>query len=243
MEESQNGGLRPDSSPNLASRFPSLRRLNSTEPYRHCSLPPSSDEESETTFAVLYDDGPDYHVGRYDESGSMGTGQRNSQTSFAPSFRTRDSRVFSDEHETPDLLANQRLLAEGYMNNNNNDPYQDHPSPAYHLYSQETLATSSNRFSNEKGTPRPMSSHSHQSWCTCDVDGHAHEAVSRDRDLEAQREPSTPTPFLQESKDEKKTSDAKPPGPPGPPGGGPPQLPPFPPGFPDEFKVCRCMRL
>lgn len=266
MEEdasSNNGGLRPISQPNLAGRFPSLRRLNSSEPYRHRSLPaePSSgsDGGSETTFAVLYDDGPDYHVGHYDEGNSLGRGQRpDSSTSFAPSFRTRDSRVFSDDHDidrNPDLLANQRLLAEGYMNNN--DPYLDHPSPAYNQFSQETLtSTPYNNYSNEKTGmshyDRPTSSHSHQSWCTCDDDhGHGIERRPFDTDIEGQREPSTPTPFL--TTEEKKGADAgpsadkKPPagpgkgpgGPPGggPPPGGPPQLPPFPPGFPDNLKV------
>ena len=250
MEGENQDELRPVSQ--LASRFPSLRRLKSTEPYQHQSLSASqSDEEAETTFAVSYDDGPEYHVGHY-ESGSTDTSQRHSQTSFVPSFRTRDSRVFSDEHEASDLLANQRLLAEGYMNNDSNDPYSDHPTPAYHLYSQETLATNnySNDCSNEKGaqsmngSQRPMSSHSHQSWCTCD-DDHGHvrsERKNQDVDIEAQKEPSTPTaiPFLQESRDEKKGPPAGgKPGPAGPPGGGPPQLPPFPPGFPDEFKVRR----
>lgn len=277
MEEdasSNNGGLRPISQPNLASRFPSLRRLNSSEPYRHRSLPaePSSgsDGGSETTFAVLYDDGPDYHVGHYDEAGSMGTGQRpESSTSFAPSFRTRDSRVFSDDHDidrNPDLLANQRLLAEGYMNNTN-DPYLDNPSPAYNqTFSQETLTSTNynNTYGNEKSGmslyDRPVSSHSRQSWCTCDEDhGHGHGSKPFETDVEGQREPSTPTPFL--SGEEKKAAAAAnagqnagpggdkkgpggpggpgkgPGGPGGPPGGGPPGLPPFPPGFPDELKV------
>ena len=270
MEEdanNSNGGLRPISQPNLASRFPSLRRLNSSEPYRHRSLPAEpqsgSDGGSETTFAVLYDDGPDYHVGHYDEEGSLGTSHRpESQTSFAPSFRTRDSRVFSDDHDidrNPDLLANQRLLAEGYMNNN--DPYRDHPSPQFNMYSQETLTSNNypNAYPNEKATlampepDRPLSSHSHQSWCTCDDDhghshGHGFDSKSRNFDVEAQKEPSTPTPFLQ---DEKKGPPGPgagagpggkgPPGPGGKPGGGPPSgppaLPPFPPGFPDKYKV------
>ena len=271
MEEdanSNNGGLRPISQPNLASRFPSLRRLNSSEPYRHRSLPAEpqsgSDGGSETTFAVLYDDGPDYHVGHYDEGSTFGSGQRpDSQTSFAPSFHTRDSRVFSDDHDVdrnPDLLANQRLLAEGYMNNS--DPYRDHPSPVFNISSQETLTSTNyyNNYANEKSSlamreaDRPLSSHSHQSWCTCDDDhGHGIATNTFERDIEGQREPSTPTPFLtpeeKKASAEASTSGPKGPGGPGakgpggpggpggPPGGGPPGLPPFPPGFPDELKV------
>lgn len=267
MEEdaNNNGGLRPISQPNLASRFPSLRRLNSSEPYRHRSLPaePSSgsDGGSETTFAVLYDDGPDYHVGHYDEAGSMGTNTRpDSQTSFAPSFRTRDSRVFSDDHDidrNPDLLANQRLLAEGYMNNTH-DPYMDNPSPAYNMYSQETLTTQNtyaNAYPNEKvglhmPAERPVSAHSHQSWCTCDDDhGHGGGPKGPSYDVEAQKEPSTPTPLMSEEKEKKGPPGGGPgaggpgpkgpggPGAGGPPPGGPPGLPPFPPGFPDHLKV------
>lgn len=199
----------------------------------------------------------------------MGTGQRpDSSTSFAPSFRTRDSRVFSDDHDidrNPDLLANQRLLAEGYMNSN--DPYHDHPSPAYNqTFSQATLTSTNynNNYGNEKSGmslyDRPVSSHSHQSWCTCDDDhGHSQGSKPFDTDVEGQREPATPTPFL--SGEEKKAAaglgagasggpggDKKGPGGPGGPGGkgpggpggppgGPPGLPPFPPGFPDENKV------
>lgn len=261
-----NTGLRPTSTPGMASRFPSLRRLNSSEPYRHRSLPPEvssgSDEGSETTFAVLYDDGPDYHVGHYDETGSIRTGQRpDSQTSFAPSFRTRDSRIFSDEHEidrNPDILQNQRLLAEGYMNNA--DPYMDQPmTPQFNGFmSQETLQAP-HSYPSEKlaiqmaESDRPLSSHSHQSWCTCDDDhGHAMETKGPNYDVEALKEPSTPTPFLTEEKKVPPTGPpgaGGPPGPPGgrgpggpggpggPPGGGPPGLPPFPPGFPEEYKV------
>ena len=266
------GGLRPISQPNLASRFPSLRRLNSSEPYRHRSLPaepsPGSDGGSETTFAVLYDDGPDYHVGHYDEEASMGTSHRpESQTSFAPSFRTRDSRVFSDDHDidrNPDLLANQRLLAEGYMNSN--DPYRDHPSPQFNYHSQETLTSNNytNGYPNEKSAlampepHRPLSSHSHQSWCTCDDDhghGHGFDSKNNNFDVEAQKEPSTPTPFLQDEKKGPQGPGAGagpggkgPPGPGGkpgggPPGGGPPALPPFPPGFPEEYKVSVAIRM
>jgi len=269
MEEdaNNNGGLRPISSPNMASRFPSLRRLNSSEPYRHRSLPadpsPGSDGGSDSTFAVLYDDGPDYHVGHYDESRSAAGGQRpDSQTSFAPSFRTRDSRIFSDEHEIgrhPDLLANQRLLAEGYMNH---DAYTDQPmtpqfQPQFDTYSQETLSNNPyhNRYPSEKlalqmpEPERPISSHSHQSWCTCDDEhGHIHEPRRPDFDVEAQKEPATPTPFLQDEKKQNPNAIApgpggpggKGPGGPGGPGGppgGPPGLPPFPPGFPEELKV------
>src|SRR2546430_13165416 len=54
--------------------FPSLLRLNSSEPYRHRSLPPESassgDEDrpdSEVTFAALNDDVPDYHFGPFSD--------------------------------------------------------------------------------------------------------------------------------------------------------------------------------
>ena len=149
---------------------------------------------------------------------------------------------------------------------NNSDPYRDHPSPAYNqTFSQETLTSTpyTNTYGNEKSGmslyDRPVSSHSHQSWCTCDDDhGHSHGSKPFETDVEGQREPSTPTPFL--SSEEKKAAATitvgpsgpggekkgpggpggpgkGPGGPGGPPGGGPPGLPPFPPGFPDELKV------
>ena len=227
--------LRPFSQPALNSRFPSLRRLNSTEPYRHRSLPaepsPGSDRaSSEITFAVLYDDGPDYHVGQYDDQGSMRSQQNrpDSMASFAPSFRTRDSRIPSDGHyldRDQDFVANQRLLAEGYLNNN--DSLYDQSVPRYPTQSEETLAMNTlhnsyprdeKRPLNQMMTPpleRPHSKHSHESWCTCEEDhghGHGHgpsplpPQTSTDRkdpskfDLERQNAPSTPTPFLQKEK-------------------------------------------
>ncbi len=219
----------------MNSRFPSLRRLNSTEPYRHRSLPaepsPGSDRaSSEITFAVLYDDGPDYHVGHYDDQGSMQSQQqRDSMQSYAPSFRTRDSRIASDDHylnRDQDFVANQRLLAEGYLNNN--DSMYDQSVPRYPTQSEETLAmnTLHNAYPRDEKRPlsqqmtppmdRATSKHSHESWCTCEEDhGHGHGHGASDRkdparfDLEAQNAPATPTPFLPKEK------------PSGGPGGGP----------------------
>lgn len=216
--------LRPFSQPTMNSRFPSLRRLNSTEPYRHRSLPaepsPGSDRaSSEITFAVLYDDGPDYHVGHYDDQGSMRSAQNrpDSMASFAPSFRTRDSRNVSDEHyldRNPDFVANQRLLAEGYLNSN--DSMYDQSVPRYPTQSEETLAMNTlhnnpyprdekRSFSHQMAPPmdRAHSKHSHESWCTCEED-HGHGMGDRRDptkfDIEAQNGPATPTPFLPQEK-------------------------------------------
>ena len=213
--ESGENLLRPLSQPNLASRFPSLRRLGSTEPYRHRSLPaepsPGSDRaSSEITFAVLYDDGPDYHVGHMDDRGSIHSGHQrpDSVASFAPSFHTRDSRVTSDEHyhdRNQDFVQKQRLLAEGYLSSNDNS--YDRSGPQYpHTQSEETLAlnTLHNSYpNNEKRqsiqTPGLESHHSRESWCTCDED-HGHSMPDRKDprafDEEAQNGPATPTPFL-----------------------------------------------
>jgi hypothetical protein len=221
-DESGQNLLRPNSQPNLASRFPSLRRINSSEPYRHRSLPaegpsPGSDRaSSEITFAVLYDDGPDYHVGHMDDRGSIHSGHNrpDSVASFAPSFQTRDSRITSDEHfqdRNPDFVANQRLLAEGYLNSNDTS-YNPHNN-RYPTQSEETLAlnTLNNSYSNNEKrqsirTPGLESNHSRESWCTCDED-HGHSMPDRtDRkdarefDIEAQNPPTTPTPFLSDKK-------------------------------------------
>ena len=218
-DESGQNLLRPISQPNLASRFPSLRRINSTEPYKHRSLPteasPGSDRaSSEITFAVLYDDGPDYHVGHMDDRGSIHSGHQrpDSVASFAPSFHTRDSRIASDEHyhdRNQDFVQNQRLLAEGYLNSN--DSGYNHTSPRYHTQSEETLAlnTLHNSYNNEKRlsaqTPAGESNHSRDSWCTCDED-HGHSMPSLDRkdprgfDVEAQNGPPTPTPLISDKK-------------------------------------------
>ena len=229
-----NGMLRPFSQPALNSRFPSLRRLNSTEPYRHRSLPaepsPGSDRaSSEITFAVLYDDGPDYHVGHYDDEGPYRSqnNRPDSMASYAPSFRTRDSRIPSDDHyldRNQDFVANQRLLAEGYLNNN--DSLYDQSVPRYPTQSEETLAMNTlhnsygrdekPRYSQMMSPPldRQHSKHSHESWCTCDEDhghgpgqGHSHghglppqTSTDRKGDLEAQNAPPTPTPFLPKEK-------------------------------------------
>ena len=242
-DNSNNSLLRPLSQPALNSRFPSLRRLNSTEPYRHRSLPaepsPGPDRaSSEITFAVLYDDGPDYHVGHYSDRGSMQSHQqRDSMQSYAPSFRTRDSRIVSDDHflnRDQDFVANQRLLAEGYLNNN--DSLYDQSVPRYPTQSEETLAMNTLHNSYPRDEKRPLSqqmtpptdraksNHSHESWCTCEEDhghghghGHSH-GPPTDRkdpakfDLEAQNGPATPTPLLAKE---------KPSGGPGGPGGGP----------------------
>jgi hypothetical protein len=244
MEEegSHNGLLRPTSQPAMNSRFPSLRRLNSAEPYRHRSLPAEASPEgerdsSEVTFAVLYDDGPDYHVGHFDDQGSMHSARnRDSAQSFAPSFRSRDSRIVSDDHylnRDQDFVANQRLLAEGYLNNNHN--HSNHASqydqsvPQYPTRAEETMAmnTLHNSYAQDEkrplsqqttppGTDRGPSRHSRESWCTCDED-HGHGPASLDRkdpskfDVEAQNVPSSPSPLLKKEKPEV-----------GPPGGGPP---------------------
>jgi hypothetical protein len=215
--------LRPISHPNLASRFPSLRRINSTEQYKHHSLPadpsPGSNSDrasSEITFAVLYDDGPDYHVGQMDDRGSIHSGHQraDSAASFAPSFQTRDSRLVSDEHyngRNQDFIQNQRLLAEGYLNSNDS-PY-DHQGPRYPNHStqsEETLALNTlhnsypnneKRFSHQ--TPAQESSHSRDSWCTCDED-HGHSMADRKDprqfDVENQNVPTIPTRMLSDRK-------------------------------------------
>ena len=211
--------LRPLSQPNLASRFPSLRRINSTEPYKHRSLPaePSPGSErasSEITFAVLYDEGPDYHVGHMDDRGSIHSGHQrpDSVASFAPSFHTRDSRNVSEEHyhdRNQDFVQNQRLLAEGYLNADTS--YDPHSTPRYRTPSEETLAmnTLHNSYSNnEKRGLNQESSHSRDSWCTCDED-HGHSMPDQDRkdpsqfDVEAQNPPTTPTTMLTEKKPSK----------------------------------------
>jgi hypothetical protein len=206
----------------MASRFPSLRRLNSSEPYRHRSLPaegtsPGSDRtSSEITFAVLYDDGPDYHLGHFSDDNSIHSGRPESGASYAPSFRTRDSHITSDEHmlnTNPDFIANQRLLAEGYLNANDSTNYVDHPhQPRYPTHSEETLALNTlhnaeegkkNLTINTGMGERAVSKHSHESWCTCEED-HAPQDVkdpSRFRkDIEAQNGPPTPTPLLSDKR-------------------------------------------
>lgn len=217
-DESGQGLLRPLSQPTMNSRFPSLRRINSTEPYKHRSLPPETSSgsdraSSEVTFAVLYDDGPDYHVGQYDEQGSLHSGHRrpDSQTSFAPSFRSRDSRLTSNEHD-PDFVQHQRLLAEGYLNANESSTDLAAPRyPTSNTGSQETLAmnTLHNSYSNNEKRPLSIvppsqqSNHSRESWCTCDED-HGHNNDKKDPgrfDLEAQNgPPKSPTPFLSDQK-------------------------------------------
>jgi hypothetical protein len=123
MEEdaAREGGLRPYSQPLMPSRFPSLRRLNNAEPYRHRLLPadsPGDDERpnSEITFAVFNDDASDYHFGPFSNEASLGSGdRRGSASSLAPSFRTRDSRALSIYHYDSDHIDNQYLLAEGAL--------------------------------------------------------------------------------------------------------------------------------
>lgn len=222
MEEDARDGsgqnlLRPLSTPNLASRFPSLRRINSTEPYKHRSLPAdqanvtdgSDRASSEITFAVLYDDGPDYHVGHYDQEGSIHSNNRpDSATSFAPSFRTRDSRIPSDDH---DFVANQRLLAEGYLNNQ--DTAYDPHNRRFNTQSEETLAMNTLHNSYTPNERRPLSihtgpqqsQHSRESWCTCDEDhGHNMQPQQQQRSdpqkIDLEKGPPTPTPLLQEKK-------------------------------------------
>lgn len=233
-----NGMLRPFSQPALNSRFPSLRRLNSTEPYRHRSLPaepsPGSDRaSSEITFAVLYDDGPDYHVGQYDDQGSMRSqhNRPDSMASYAPSFRTRDSRLVSDDHyldRNQDFVANQRLLAEGYLNNN--DSLYDQSVPRYPTQSEETLAMNTLHNSYPRDEKRPLtqmmspplernhSKHSHESWCTCEEDhGHGH----------------GPAPLPPQNSTDRKDPAKFDDGQKGPPGGGPPKQKPT-----DQYEVC-----
>lgn len=200
----------------MASRFPSLRRINSTEPYRHRSLPaePSPGSEgadSEVTFAVLYDDGPDYHVGHYDEAGSLRSGHQrdNSMGSFAPSFRSRDSRITSDEHlidTNSDHIANQRLLAESYTHGGS---YRDSSIPHYTSQSEDTLPLNLQQHTfPEKSRHTTMMSDAdrskqpHETWCTCDEEhGHSKDVKNpADFDVEAQPEPQTPTPFLSDKK-------------------------------------------
>ena len=214
MEEDARDGssqnlLRPLSTPNMASRFPSLRRIQSTEPYKHRSLPAdqaaategSDRASSEITFAVLYDDGPDYHVGHYDREGSIHSNNRpDSATSFAPSFRTRDSRIPSDDH---DFVANQRLLAEGYLNNQDTS-YDQH---RFNTRSEETLAMNTLHNSYTPNEKRPLSihtgpqqsQHSRESWCTCDED-HGHSMQRPDQKVDLEKGPPTPTPLLSKEK-------------------------------------------
>lgn len=206
------GLLRPLSTPNLAPRFPSLRRINSTEPYKHRSMPaePAATEDSdrassEITFAVLYDDGPDYHVGHYDEQGSLHSNHNrpDSVTSFAPSFRTRDSRLPSDDN---DFVANQRLLAEGYLNNQDTS-YNPHRA-RFNTQSEETLAMNTLHNSYTHNEKRPLSiatgpqqsQYSRESWCTCD-DDHGHSMPPADpRKVDLEKGPPTPTPLLKDQK-------------------------------------------
>ena len=218
---SNNNLLRPLSTPAMASRFPSLRRLNSAEPFRHRSLPADSTSpgsnrnSSEITFAVLYDDGPNYHIGHYDDEGSIHSGRPGSAASYEPSFRTRDSRVFSDEHAidaNPDFVQNERLLTERYLNNNN----ETHPESQtrYPLNSDDTLMNDFHGQRTGRAShltihtgDRSGSKHSHESWCTCEDDQPPQE-IERDikeparfqRDVEAQNGPPTPTPFLKDPK-------------------------------------------
>lgn len=212
MEEDarDNGGLRPFSTQTMPSRFPSLRRLTTAEPYRHRSLPadapsPTSDRpSSEITFAVLYDDGPDYHLGHFDDAGSIRSGRPGSSQSYAPSFRTRDSRITSDDHEHQnlDFVANQRLLAEGYLNANDSQQQFDR----YHGNSQETLAMNPLRhLDGEKGQnpfDNPPTTNPAETWCDCEEDHNAMRDVKDPSkfgnlgniDLEAQHGPTPPTP-------------------------------------------------
>jgi hypothetical protein len=214
MEEDARDGsgqnlLRPLSTPNLASRFPSLRRIQSTEPYKHRSLPADHQNDgsdrasSEITFAVLYDDGPEYHVGHYDQEGSIHTNNRpDSATSFAPSFRTRDSRIASDDH---DFVANQRLLAEGYLNNQ--DTAYD-PHRRFNTQSEETLAMNTLHNSYTPNEKRPLSihtgpqqsQHSRESWCTCDEDHGPNMAKADPQKVDLEKGPPTPTPLLAKEK-------------------------------------------
>ena len=195
-------GLRPLSVPSLASRFPSLRRQETaSEPYRHRSLPadgsPASDGSSDGTFAVLYDDGHDYHQGHYDDMNSMRSGHArgDSGASYVPSFRTRDSRVPSEQHPLVESL--------------HGPPYD---AGRYNARSEETLAMNTLYNSNPDKTrlgvlpsPQEHSQHSRESWCSCDED-HGHQS-SRDMkpdpmkmDLEAQHGPRSPTPLMAEKK-------------------------------------------
>lgn len=231
MEEENKGSdtLRPYSS--LTGRFPSLRRTASTEPYRHTPVataqsPTSEGGNSDVTFAVLYDDGPDYHMGYCDDVGSLRSGHRRDTSigSLAPSFRTRDSRIVSDDQDRhPDFIANQRLLAEGFLNSKESLDMV----PKYPSQSTETLPMNnmSNGYPSEKQGFTAHSPHtertghsSHESWCTCDDEILQPSQSTKDItkiDLEAQNEPQTPKPFL--------GGDKKP-------GGGPG-------GEGDEFKV------
>ena len=194
----------------MPSRFPSLRRLNSAEPYRHRSLPAESassgDEDrpdSEITFAVLHDDAPDYHFGPFSDEASLGSGdRRGSASSLAPSFRTRDSRAPSIHHYDADHIANQRLLAEGYLNSDDMSPHHSREASM----SQETLAMNnlnhlgkndSRLAIDRKALPRDRSP-SRQSWCTCDDGDDHHHAFRQDKlrlaemDLEAQQQAQRP---------------------------------------------------
>lgn len=138
--------------------------------------------------------------------------QRDSTQSYAPSFRTRDSRLASNDQyidRDQDFIANQRLLAEGYLNNNNNNQsLYDQSVPRYPTQSEETLAmnTLHNSYPRDEKrslnspTDRATSKHSHDSWCTCEEDhGHGHgNSDKKDPakfDVEAQNEPMiTPLP-------------------------------------------------
>ena len=178
--------LRPDSQPLMPSRFPSLLRLNGQEPYRHRSLPadaagPADHDRpsSEITFAVLYDDGPDEPIGHFSDGGSEREGRPASRaSSYAPSFRTRDSRAPSVHPYETEHGYNQRLLAGGFLNAGEDlsPPHSRHAS-----MSQETLAmnnlSSLGKFDSPLALDRKpfvASSPSRQSWCTCD-DSHDHD--------------------------------------------------------------------
>lgn len=215
---------RPFSLPPVASRFPSLRRNEGREAYRHRSLPPqtaspsASGESQEATFAVLYDDGPDYHVGYCDESGSLRSGHNRdlSESSLSPTFNTSGSRSNSGQQpRQPNFVTNQRLLAEGFLNSKESLEMV----PKYPV-SQETLNMQNltNSYSAEKSRQfnpamwndehgRRIGHGPNESWCSCDED---HDSPKQEEDitkvdLEAQRQAVAPSP---------PSTDKKPGGPP-----------------------------
>ena len=194
------GPSRPYSTPRRT-----LPRLNSTEPYRHRSLPapdsPTSRRSSgEVTFAVLYDDGPDYTIGHIDEAGSIRSGRPQSMISNAPSYRSRNSMDYSAHNNWPLTDATTRLSA------NHAAMGLSGVSEGGLSMSQETLALNDLRTSRDSKDPsmksamlQPLgtgpSRHSlAPTYCTCHED---HDTMSsmkkedyvplQDVDMEAQK--------------------------------------------------------
>ena len=69
----------------------SRQNLSATDSFPPPDSPQSGRSSSEITFAVLYDDGPDYTIGHFSDNGSIHSGRPSSMMSNAPSYRSRQS--------------------------------------------------------------------------------------------------------------------------------------------------------